>query len=32
MELIVTKLFEDEMGRDVLGYKFKCVTEITTQK
>jgi len=32
MELIVTKLFEDEMGRDVLGYKFRCVTEITTQK
>ena len=25
MELIVTKLFEDEMGRDVLGYKFRPV-------
>ena len=25
MELIVTKLFEDEMGRDVLGYKFRAV-------
>lgn len=27
MELIVTKLFEDDMGRDVLGYKFKRVTD-----
>jgi uncharacterized OB-fold protein len=25
MELIVTKLFKDEMGRDVLGYKFRPV-------
>ncbi|HJP91099.1 MAG TPA: Zn-ribbon domain-containing OB-fold protein [Pyrinomonadaceae bacterium] len=27
MELIVMKLFEDEMGRDVLGYKFRRVHE-----
>jgi len=25
MELVVTKLFEDEVGRDVLGYKFRRV-------
>jgi uncharacterized OB-fold protein len=25
MELIVTKLFEDDEGRDVLGYKFRRV-------
>lgn len=27
MELIVTKLFEDDHGRDVLGYKFRSVRE-----
>lgn len=32
MELIVTKLFEDEMGRAVLGYKFRQVaSEIDDQ-
>jgi len=27
MELIVTKFFQDEMGRDVLGYKFRSVSK-----
>ena len=25
MELVVTKLFEDEVGRDVLGYQFRPI-------
>jgi uncharacterized OB-fold protein len=25
MELVITKLFEDDLGRDVLGYKFRRV-------
>jgi|ERR1043165_7452364 len=27
MELIVAKFFQDEMGRDVLGYKFRSVSK-----